>query len=232
MLDTGTILSFVLILVGTVGFYFLSSKVLMKQPPMILNILKVVFVGFIAFVAYMNYDTVQSKIELTETVNLRDNVVKERLEQVRDAQIAYKKVRGEYAGSFDDLINFLKNDSLIQVKAIGEVPDSLLGREAEALAMGIITRDTTKIPVRTELFTENFDQIVDSLMYVPFTNKKQFVIRAGEIEKGLVKVKVFEVVSYMKDIYAGLKTENEGYDLADSLAVGSMTDPTTNGNWN
>lgn len=232
MLDTGTITSIVLIILGTVGFYFLSSKVLLKQPPMILNILKVVFIGFIVLVAYMNYNTVQSKIELTQAVKERDMVVRERLEQVRDAQVEYKKVRGEYAASFDQLIDFLKNDSLIQVKAIGEVPDSLLGREAEALAMGIITRDTTKIPVRTLLFTENFDQVVDSMMYVPYSGGKQFVVRAGEIEKGMVKVKVFEVVSYFSDIYRGLKTDNEGYDLTDSLMIGSMNEPTTNGNWN
>ena len=200
------VLSIGLIILFTVGFYFLSSKVLIKQPPMILNIVKVVFLGLIVVVAYMNYDSVQSKIELTQTVKDRNVVVQQRLEQVRDAQVEYKKVRGEYAGSFDQLIDFLKNDSLIQVKAIGEVPDSLLGREAEALAMGIITRDTTKIPVRNVLFAENFDQVVDSMKYVPFSGGKEFVIRAGEIEKGLVKVKVFEVVSYLTDVYSGLKT--------------------------
>ena len=34
------------------------------------------------------------------------------------------------------------------------IPDSLLGKEALALEMGIIKRDTTKIPVREILFTD------------------------------------------------------------------------------
>lgn len=184
------------------------------------------------FMGYMIWNSIESKIVLTETVEERNNVVIERLEQIRDAQVEYKKVKGQYAGSFDQLINFLENDSIIQVKMEGEVPDSLLGKEAEALALGIIKRDTTKIPVREELFKGNFSSIVDSMMYIPFTNGKNFIIRAGEVEKGKVKVKVFEVVAHLKDIYQGLDTDNEGYDMADSLRIGSMEEPTTNGNWN
>ena len=189
------------------------------------------FVAVAVFLAYLNYDSIDSKIVLTETVNKRNKVVQERLEQVRDAQVEYKKVRGEYANSFDKLVDFLKNDSISQVKMIGEVPDSLLGRESEALAMGIIIRDTLKIPVRNELFKDNFANVVDSMMYIPFSGGKQFAIRAGEVEKGKVKVKVFEVVAHLTDIYKGLDTDNEGYNMKDSLMIGSMEEPTTNGNW-
>lgn len=135
------------------------------------------------FIAYLVWNSIDSKIVLTETVAKRNKVVQKRMEQIRDAQVEYKKLKGEYANSFDKLVGFLKNDSIIQVKMEGEVPDSLLGREQEALAMGIIRRDTTKIPVREELFKENFDAIVDSMMYIPFAGGKQFIIRAGELEK-------------------------------------------------
>lgn len=183
------------------------------------------------FIGYLIWDSIESKIVLTETVETRNKVVQAKLEQIRDAQVEYKKVRGEYANSFEKLADFLTNDSVVQVKMEGEVPDSLLGQEAKALELGIITRDTTKIPVRSILFTDNFDAIVDSMPYVPFAGGKTFSINAGEVEKGKVNVKVFAVTAYFKDIYAGLKTENEGYDMLDSLSIGSMEDPTTNGNW-
>ncbi|MCB0401561.1 MAG: hypothetical protein KDD41_05720 [Flavobacteriales bacterium] len=183
------------------------------------------------FIAYLVWNSIDSKIVLTETVAKRNKVVQKRMEQIRDAQVEYKKLKGEYANSFDKLVGFLKNDSIIQVKMEGEVPDSLLGREQEALAMGIIRRDTTKIPVREELFKENFDAIVDSMMYIPFAGGKQFIIRAGELEKEKIKVKVFEVVAHFTDVYRGLNTDNEGYDMKDSLRIGSMEEPTTNGNW-
>jgi hypothetical protein len=183
------------------------------------------------FIAYMIWDSIDSKIILTETVEIRRNEVKERLTQISDAQIEYKKIRGSYAGSFDDLTNFLKNDSVVQVKMEGEVPDSLLGKEALALEMGIIKRDTTKIPVRNILFSDNFDEVVANLAIIPFAEGKQFTIKAGAIEKNKNQIPVFEVSAALKDIYQGLDTDNEGYDMSESMAVGSMDEPTTNGNW-
>jgi len=184
------------------------------------------------FIAYLIWDSIDSKIILTKTVEMRNKIVQEKLEHIRDAQVEYKKVRSEYASSFNQLIDFLENDSIIQIKMEGEVPDSLLGREAEALEMGIIIRDTLKISVRTELFKENFNAIVDSMPYIPFSGGKQFTIAAGEVEKGKVKVKVFEVKAALSDVYKGLATENEGYKMNEFIAIGSMSEPTTNGNWN
>ena len=53
----------------------------------------------------------------------------------------------------------------------------------------------------------------------------------GEVEKGKVKVKVFEVSAPYTEIFKGLKTDNEGIDMAKSLTLGSMTEPSVNGNW-
>ena len=184
-----------------------------------------------AFVAYLIWDSIDSKIVLTESVEIRNKAVQERLSHIADAQIEYKKVRGTYAGSFDQLIDFLENDSIVLVKMEGEVPDSLLGQESLALEMGIIVRDTTKIPVREQLFMENFNSIIDSMVYIPFSGGKQFTIAAGAIEKNKMRVPVFEVRAALKDIYKGLETDNEGYDMSEFIIFGSMEEPTTNGNW-
>jgi hypothetical protein len=184
------------------------------------------------FIAYMIWNSIDSKMVLTESVQMRNEVVYERLEQIRDAQVQYKKVRGTYAASFGQLIDFLENDSIIIVKMEGEVPDSLLGRESLALEMGIIVRDTSKIPVRAELFIDNFQSIIDSLAYIPFSNGKEFTLVAGAVEKNKMKVPVFEVKAALTDVYQGLNTDNEGYDMAEFITIGSMEEPTTNGNWN
>jgi len=227
-----SILKFVLIIISGVGFYFLAKHYLIKQSSMILNILKVVFVIVIIAVAYWNFKSIDDKIALTETVNTRNKATQKRLEQIRDAQVEFRKVRGEYAGNFDTLIDFLENDSIVQVKMIGEVPDTLLGKEAIALEMGIIIRDTIKTPVREELFKENFNSIVDSMQFIPFSNGIKFTLNAGKIQKNEQNVDVFNDYAKLKDFYIGLNTNNEGYNLNDSLMVGSMEEPTTNGNWN
>ncbi|HLU84478.1 MAG TPA: hypothetical protein VKZ45_03320 [Vicingaceae bacterium] len=221
----------IIIILGAVALYFLSKYVFVGLSPMLLNVIKLVFVALIAVAAYMNYDSIQSKIELEKEIKKRNKVVQTKLEKIRDAQIEYKKLKGEYAGSFNQLLDFLNNDSLIIVYSEGEVPDSLLGQEARALELGIIVRDTTKVPVRQELFKEDFDKIVKDMNIVPYSDGVEFEIAAGEIEKGKVMVKVFEVKTPYKNVYNGLDLKNEGVDLDAYIAVGSMEEPTTNGNW-
>ena len=184
-----------------------------------------------AFIAFLIWDSIDSKIVLTESVEIRNLAVQKRLGQISEAQIEFKKLKGNYAGTFDALINFLENDSVILVKMEGEVPDSLLGKEALALEMGIIIRDTTKIPVREQLFKENFKSIVDSMAYIPFGGGKQFTIAAGAVEKSKMQIAVFEVKAALTDVYQGLETDNEGYDMSRFIAIGSMEEPKTNGNW-
>lgn len=221
----------IIIILAAVALYFLSKYVLVGLSPMLLNIVKIVFVALIAVAAYMNYDSIQSKIELEKEIKKRNQIVQERLENIRDAQIEYKKLKGEYAGNFNNLLDFLNNDSIILVYSEGEVPDSLIGQEARALELGIIIRDTTKVPVREELFKENFDKVVKDMNIVPFSDGVEFEIASGEIEKGKVMVKVFEVKTPYKNVYNGLDLKNEGVDLDAYIAVGSMEEPTTNGNW-
>ena len=221
----------IIIILAAVALYFLSKYVLVGLSPMLLNIVKIVFVALIAVAAYMNYDSIQSKIELEKEIKKRNKVVQERLENIRDAQIEYKKIKGEYAGNFNKLLDFLNNDSIVLVYSEGEVPDSLIGQEARALELGIIVRDTTKVPVREELFKENFDKVVKDMNIVPFSDGVEFEIASGEIEKGKVMVKVFEVKTPYKNVYNGLDLKNEGVDLDAYIAVGSMEEPTTNGNW-
>jgi len=182
-------------------------------------------------IAYLIWNSIDSKIVLTESVEVRNAATQERLTHISEAQIEYKKVRGTYAASFDDLIYFLKNDSVIQVKMEGEVPDSLIGQEALALEMGIIKRDTTKIPVQDILFMENFNSIVDSLAYIPYSGGKEFTIAVSTIEKSKMTMPVFEVKASFKDVYKGLNTDNEGYDMEKFHAVGSLEEAKTNGNW-
>ena len=73
-------------------------------------VIQLVLIVASAFMGYLIYDSIDSKIELEKEVRLRKGVVIERLEQIKEAQINYKKVRGEYAKSFDQLKDFLVND--------------------------------------------------------------------------------------------------------------------------
>ena len=179
-----------------------------------------------AVLAYFIYDGIQQKIEFRNNAEKRRVVVQERLQKIVMAQKEFKNEKERYAGNFDELIDFLKNDSLTILKAIGNVPDSLT--EIEAVEQGIVIRDTTQLPA-SSIFEEDID--VDQLRYVPFTDQKEFRLKAGEIEKNKVNVKVFEASAKLGDVYTGLNTENENVNPDKLLKVGSMTEPITTGNW-
>jgi hypothetical protein len=176
--------------------------------------------------AYFIYDGVQNKIEFRDMAQQRRDVVQDRLDEVVDAQKKFKREKGRYASNFAELIDFVKNDSLTIVKAIGNVPDSLT--EVEAVEMGIVIRDTSLVPA-SSIFADGFP--IDSLKYIPFAGGDEFKIQAGVIEKNKVNVNVFEVSTTLEKAFRGLKTKNEAVRLTDEIKVGSMSEPITTGNW-
>jgi len=176
--------------------------------------------------AYFIIDGVQNKIEFRDMAQKRSEVVQNRLKEVADAQKKFKQEKGRYAANFPELLNFVNNDSLTIIKAIGNVPDSLT--EVEAVELGIVIRDTSLVPA-SSIFADGV--AVDSLKYVPFGVGEEFKIQAGVIEKNKVNVNVFEVSTTLATVYKGLKTKNEAVNLSDQIKVGSMSEPITTGNW-
>lgn len=176
--------------------------------------------------AYFIYDGIQTKIEFRDTAEARREVVQERLLNIVKAQKQFKQEKGRFSANFAELTHFLQNDSLTIIKAIGNVPDTLT--EVEAVAAGIVIRDTTLVPATT-IFEDNF--AYDSLKIVPFSGGSTFKMKADVIEKNKVNVNVFEASTQLKEVYKGLDTKNENVDLEDELKVGSLNEPITSGNW-
>lgn len=176
--------------------------------------------------SYFIYSGIQNKIIFQKKAEARREVVQNRLLEVVTAQKEFKNEKGKYANNFAELLDFLHNDSLTIIKAIGNVPDTLT--EAQAVEMGIVIRDTSLVPAST-IFPNNFP--IDSLEIIPFGDGEKFEMQAGIIEKNKVNVNVFEASAKLQFVYNGLKTKNENVDLEDVLKVGSMTEPITSGNW-
>ncbi|MFT4757809.1 MAG: hypothetical protein ACI91R_002469 [Vicingaceae bacterium] len=177
-------------------------------------------------IAYFIYDGVNTKIEFRDLAQQRKEVVQERLLNITIAEKQFKQEKGRYAANFPELINFVQNDSLTFVKAIGNVPDSLT--EVEAVEQGIVIRDTSLVPA-SSIFPANFN--ADSMKYVPFSDGDEFRMQAGVIEKNKVNVNVFEVSTTLEKVFTGLETMNENIKLTDEIKVGSMSEPITTGNW-
>ncbi|MDP4663446.1 MAG: hypothetical protein NWQ55_12495 [Salibacteraceae bacterium] len=186
-------------------------------------VLSVVLVALVSGLTVANYLSIKLPIEFNNEKERRYTHVIQRLKDIRTAELAYKTKYQKYAGSFDTLVDFLRNDSLLVIKAEGLVPDTM--SLENALAAGIVTRDTSLVNVYDSLFASQDPDsrvhkfVIDSLPMVPFSGGKRFDLQAGFVERSSVKVAVFQA------------TDAAPFDKSDVKQVGSMNDPKTNGNW-
>ncbi len=198
------------------------------------TVIQVLLSVAILVLGYLLVESINQPIRFQQEQRTRYNRTIDRLKDIRTAQLAYRSVYGEFTGSFDTLIDFVKHDSFRIVMAIGFEDD-----DAEVASEQII-RDTIRVSVRDSLFRAGYP--VDSLRYVPYTGgREQFFLGAGEVMTGSgLNVKVFEAHVHNDVLLAGLdrqlvinmNDERIRRDLFPGLRVGSLTETTNNaGNW-
>ena len=186
--------------------------------------------------AYFVYNSINSEVEFQQVAKVRVAENVQKLKDLRQVQIAYKKVNNTYSNNFESLIDFLENDSIAIVKAIGETPDSLT--DAQALELGIISRDTAYVLAKETVFdeaylssrNEKFPLDLSALTTVPHSDQN-YSVDAGMVEKGKVVVQVFEISTTFGAVFTGLDAENKSFELGNLLKVGSMDEASLNGNW-
>jgi len=186
--------------------------------------------------AYFVYNSINSEVEFQQVAKVRIAENVQKLKDLRQVQIAYKKVNNTYSNNFESLIDFLENDSMAIVKAIGETPDTLT--DAQALELGIISRDTAYVLAKETVFdeayltsrNEKFPLDLSALTAVPHSDKN-YSVDAGMVEKGKVVVQVFEISTTYGAVFTGLDAENKSFELGNLLKVGSMDEASLNGNW-
>lgn len=205
------------------------------------TVIKILLGVAIIIIGYLLIESIMQPIRFNSEKKKRETVAIQNLKDIRTAEVAYKAKYGRYTGSFDTLMNFVKFDSFPIVKAIGSISDSLWEAgvtEEEALEMGIIIRDTSYVSVIDSIFSKDYP--IDSLKYVPYSNK-EFFLDAAKIETASkVKVNVFEahvlndilLHGLNKQLIINYNAEREKITGFEGLKVGSLKEATNNaGNW-
>lgn len=211
------------------------------------------------FLVYMCYRSIMDPIEFDRDKAVRDKAVIARLVDIRKAQIAYKDEKGKYAANFDQLLKFIKEDSVMMIFKKGELTDSQLEKglteelalsltEEDAPKYGIedynefkenFRRDTSYVPVLSSVFGEGYN--ADSLRYVPFKGNTEFEMEtADHTTKSGIVIPLFEAKTSFKTYLEGLNKQEivnltkqaETLGKYAGLKVGDVVSPNNNsGNW-
>lgn len=189
------------------------------------KVLSFVFFAVAAFLGYLLWKGVDDVVEEEKRIALMEAATIEKLEMLRDAQLAYQAANGKYASTWDSLKTFIQTGQIWLVQRTETT--KLLDYGAEEITVSFDTLGS--VSVMDSLFsTKKFPDLnLDLLPVVPGSGGKQFEFFADKIEKtGGYMVSVFEI----RDP-APINPDRRANNNEKALRVGSRTDASTEGNW-
>lgn len=180
---------------------------------------------FALVLAFYLVNSIKFSIDEEARITTAESKVINKLKLIREAQIAFQSVNGEYANHWDSLLNFIEKGEIFLIQRREETV--LLDYGAEETTLYLDTLGS--ISVLDSIFSPypNFD--AQNLVYVPGYDNVKFEFWASKIEKGGVEVDVVEVRN-PKPFDPDRKEENEA-NINKPLRFGSRTSITTAGNW-
>ncbi len=189
------------------------------------TIINVLLILGIIGLAYLLVQSIREPIAFKDVKEEREEAVINKLKSIRSAQELYRDVTGEFAPSFDTLIQVIKTGQITSIKVEGD-PDDPTGQEFTIDTLYYSALDSAK---SMELDLEN-------LPLVPYSENKRFMINADTITYQKTTVPVVEVGiarkefmgKYGSPLYA--KYDNS-YDPSAVIKFGSMDAPNLAGNW-
>ena len=151
-------------------------------------ILGLVIIGLIYVVATLIHTPLSFEKQLEE--RNADVIVK--LKDIRAAERAYKSKYQQFTGDFDSLIYFILNDSLEMERKLVDEDDSVAMAQLKKQKKQNIEK--YNLAVIDTIFNPRklTKEQIQNLRYIPHTNNQEFILEAGAVDKGNVKVPVIE----------------------------------------
>ena len=188
------------------------------------RILSIVFLLIAIGLGYMLYLSVDDVMEEENRIARTEARIIEKLQMLRDAQIAYQGTHGEYAGNWNDLKNFIQNGNIYIVQRTETTELLDYGEEVTTVEFDTLG----SVGVMDSLFNERkYPEFnLDALAVVPGSEGKQFEFFADKIERSNREIGVFEI----RDP-SPINPERRMNNNSKALKIGSRTDASTSGNW-
>lgn len=188
------------------------------------RVLTIVFVVISIGLTYFLVDSIRTDINEEKRIATIEANIIEKLKMIRDAQVAYQAVNGNYTSDWDKLISFVDTGKIYITQRREHI--ITLDYGADSVVVSIDTLGSVQV-IDSLFSAEKYPNFqLERLPYIPGNETKKFDIFADEINKGGVNVDVFEVKDPEPVNPARLKKASRG-----PLRVGSRTEVTTAGNW-
>ena len=196
-----------------------------------LTIINIVLALLAIFLAYTVFDSVRQPVVFENTRTEREAKIIQSLKDIRNTQALFKQTYNRYTANFDSLTDYIKNGTLPIVNIIPDPNDTTFTKT--------INDTVGYIKVIDSLFKNRVNFDINQLRIMPYSQNKPFEVQAGYIRRGGLKVGVFEVKvpyeTYLWDLdeqrVKNLIAEQEQIEKYPGLKVGSMTEPSVDGNW-
>jgi hypothetical protein len=195
------------------------------------TIIKIVLFVVIIILGYLVVDSILKPLRFNNAVAEREQVVVQNLKDIRNSQQFYKQFNHRYISDFDTLIDFLKTSEIPIVNRIPDPEDTTFTK--------IITDTVGYVKVADSLFGQRPNYSIDSLKYIPYTDGLVYELQADSIDRGGLWVSVFEVRAHYNTFLEGLNRQlvinliksKKDIERYPGLKVGSLEEPSTDGNW-
>lgn len=188
-----------------------------------IKIVQIVLLIAIVYLGYMLWETIQDPVRFNREKDRRSDIVVQNLKDIRSVQQMYRSLNDSFAPNFDTLIKFMVEGQIPVVNIIFDPNDTTLTKTIND-TLGFVS-------VADSLFGNRPNFMVTDLQYIPFSDGKKFGLDAGKINKGGVMVPVFMAVAPKEYYLTGLPKNQVMKASVKDLIVGSMEEPTTDGNW-
>lgn len=234
------------LVVGITSFLYTLGMI----SKMLHYILLVAMTGICLFFGVKDFNSINDPLIFAAEKNRRYSVVKQRLKDVRDAEVAFAKRYNRYTASWDSLLNFVRTDSLMEIYSEGQIPENITQAMADTLGLdyydlivtGLTEWQCITLAKNDSSFTFIRDTFYKAVEQEVFLNEKalakrdhpyfldslpyvpfsnaQFDLQVGFIEKS-----------------GGLKApvflaiDSDPFDSTDVYQVGSLDETSTSGNW-
>lgn len=188
------------------------------------RILSIVFLISALALGYFLYKSVDDVMQQEKLIIATEARIIEKLQMLRDAQVAYLASNGVYAGNWNDLKKFIQEGKIWLVQRTETTKLLEYGKEEISVQYDTLG----SVNVIDSLFNErkypNFN--IDNMHIVPGSGGKQFEFFADKVERTQREIPVFEI----RDPDP-MNPKRKANNNEKALRVGSRTDSSTSGNW-